>query len=134
MLIALVRNWWMMAVRGSLALAFGLVLLLSPVLQLDRVVGLFGAYAVLDGIWSLAAARRASKSVVAVWPIALGAVVSIAIGILAIGWPFVPARVVQLLAGWGLIVGGLEVVAGLLVFFVASVFRRDMGKGTAALP
>jgi uncharacterized membrane protein HdeD (DUF308 family) len=40
--------------------------------------------------------------------------VSVVIGALCIGWPFLPPRIVQLIVGWGFIVGGLEVIAALL--------------------
>lgn len=183
MLTALVRNWWMMAARGSLAFVFGLVLLLSPRTTLDRLLLLFGVYALLDGIWAIVAARRAFPNLVGAWPVALGGAVSVGIGLLAIGWPFLPQRVVQLIILWGLMVGILEIFAawstpratarhwllgsggawtlflavmvmalphgdidavvrtlgiyalifGLLVVLVASVFRRDMGRGSAAL-
>ena len=111
MLTALARNWWMMVVRGGLALVFGLVLLLSPRMTIDRLLLVFGAYALLDGIWAIVAARRASPNLLGAWPIALGGAVSVGIGLMAIGWPFLPQRVVQLIILWGLVVGGLEIFA-----------------------
>ena len=110
MLTALVRNWWMMVVRGGLAMAFGLVLLLSRRVTLDGLVLLFGVYAVLDGIWATVAARRASSRPLGAWPIALGGVVSVALGVLAIVGPFLAQSIVQLIAAWGLMVGGLEII------------------------
>jgi uncharacterized membrane protein HdeD (DUF308 family) len=183
MLTALVRNWWMMVARGALAIVFGLLLLLSPRMPFDRLLVLFGVYAILDGTWAIVAARRASPSLLGAWPIALGGAVSVGIGLLAIGWPFLPQRVVQLIVVWGLVVGGLEIIGalltpratarhwllgsggvwtlflavmvialphgdadvvvrtlgvyalvfGVIVVLVASVFRRDMGRGSAAL-
>ena len=114
MLTALVRNWWMMVVRGGLAMAFGLVLLLSRRVTLDGLVLLFGVYAVLDGIWATVAARRASSRPLGAWPIALGGVVSVALGVLAIVGPFLAQSIVQLIAAWGLMVGGLEIIGALL--------------------
>src|SRR5678816_2807927 len=111
MLTALVRNWWMMAARGSLAFAFGLVLLLSPRTTLDRLLLLFGMYALLDGIWAIVATRRAFPNLLGAWPVALGGAMSVGIGLLAIGWPFLPQRVVQLIILWGLMVGILEIFA-----------------------
>jgi len=184
MLTALVQNWWMMAARGSLAFVFGLLLLLSTGMTFDRLLLLFGAYALLDGIWAIVAARRAFPNLLDAWPVVLGGAVSAGIGLLAIGWPFLPPHMVQLMILWGLIVGTLEIIAarstprvaarhwllgaggawtlflavmvmalphgdvdavvrtlgiyalifGLLVMLVASLFRRDMGRGSAALP
>jgi len=110
---ALVRNWWMMAIRGALAIAFGLTVQLWPGVTLSLVVVLFGVYAVLDGAWALAAAGRAS--VLDAWPVALEGGVSMALGGLALLWPFVPREAIYVLAGWGILTGVLEIVAATAV-------------------
>lgn len=52
----LLRSWWMLALRGAIALAFGLLALCCPGLTLVWLVGLFAAYALLGGtVWSLGA-------------------------------------------------------------------------------
>jgi uncharacterized membrane protein HdeD (DUF308 family) len=110
-LAPLVRNWWMMAIRGGLAIAFGLAVLLWPGVTLSDVVVLFGVYAVLDGAWTIGAGARASARLFDAWPVVLEGAVSVALGLLALLWPFVPRGVVYVLAGWGLITGVLELVA-----------------------
>ena len=52
----------MIAIRGVLAIGFGLAVLLWPHVTLPTVTVLFGVYAVLDGAWTVAAARRARRS------------------------------------------------------------------------
>jgi uncharacterized membrane protein HdeD (DUF308 family) len=95
----LIRNWWMMAVRGGLAIAFGLVVLLWPDVTLSVVVVLFGVYALLDGGWTIA--------------VLLEGVVSVGLGALALSAPFVPRQFIDILAGWGIATGVLELVAAL---------------------
>lgn len=107
----LVRNWWMMAIRGGLAIGFGLVLLLWSGVTLSSVVLLFGVYAILDGAWTVGAGVRASARVFDAWPVVLEGAVSVALGLLALIWPFVPRPFLYDLAGWGLITGALELVA-----------------------
>ena len=106
---ALVHNWWMMAVRGGLAIAFGLAVLLWPHVTLAVVVVLFGAYAILDGLWSLAAATRAAGPLGA-WPVALEGAVSVALGGVALLMPWVPRDLVYLIAVWGVLTGALELL------------------------
>jgi uncharacterized membrane protein HdeD (DUF308 family) len=110
---ALVRNWWMMAVRGVLAIAFGAALLLWPGVTFSMVVLLFGIYAIVDGGWSIAAANRASTRLTQTWPVLLEGVVSVGIGVLALVWPFMPRSFVHLLVFWGVVTGVLELTAAI---------------------
>jgi uncharacterized membrane protein HdeD (DUF308 family) len=104
----LVRGWWMMGIRGILALAFGGAVLAWPRLDFGAVVFLFGCYALLDGIWTLAAALRVSGKTLAAWPVALEGLVSMVLGGLIFGWPFVPSPDIRFMAFWGLATGVLE--------------------------
>jgi uncharacterized membrane protein HdeD (DUF308 family) len=106
----LVRNWWMMTIRGVIAIIFGLVLLLWPELTLDRVVALFAAYALLDGLWALVSAARVSRRSMVVWPVGLEGLVSVALGVVALRWPLVPRQIIYVIAAWGIITGVLEFV------------------------
>lgn len=110
---SLVRNWWMMAIRGGLAIAFGLSVLLWPNVTLSIVVVLFGVYALLDGAWTIAAGARASRRLFDAWPVVLEGVVSLGLGALALSWPFLPRQFVYVLAGWGLATGVLELLAAI---------------------
>jgi uncharacterized membrane protein HdeD (DUF308 family) len=110
---ALVRNWWMMAIRGVLAIAFGAALLLWPGVTFSIVVLLFGVYAVVDGGWSIAAANRAPTRLGQTWPVMLEGIVSVAIGVLALVWPFLPLSFVSLVVFWGVVTGILELAAAI---------------------
>lgn len=110
-LSALVQNWWMMAIRGVLALAFGVALVVWPQVTLSSVVLFFGVYAILDGAWSIAAGLRVSTRTFDAWPVLLEGAVSLVLGLLALGWPFVPRAFIYVLAAWGVLTGWLELTA-----------------------
>ena len=55
------RNWWALAIRGVLAILFGLIAFLNPGLTLAAVVLLFGAYAVVGGVFTIVAGVRAAE-------------------------------------------------------------------------
>jgi uncharacterized membrane protein HdeD (DUF308 family) len=110
---ALIRNSWMMMVRAVLAVAFGLALLSWPGVTLSVVVVLFGVYAMLDGAWAIAAGARASRRWLDAWPVALEGLVSVGLGVLALGWPFVSRRFLYVIAGWGIATGVLEIAAAI---------------------
>lgn len=106
----LARNSWMIMIRGVLAMLFGVVLWLWPEMTLATVVGLFGAYAILDGLWAIASTMSVSSRLV-VLPLLLEGLASVAFGVIALTWPHVSREFIRLVAGWGIITGLFELVA-----------------------
>jgi uncharacterized membrane protein HdeD (DUF308 family) len=106
---SLVRNWWMMAVRGALAIVFGGAVLMWP--DLPHVVVLFGLYAAVDGAWTVVAAMRVAAPAFGSWPLLLEGMASMTLGTVALLWPMVPRELVYLLAGWGVATGVMELSA-----------------------
>ena len=58
MLAFMARNWWVLLIRGILAIVFGVLAFLWPGLALGSLVLLFGAYALLDEEGDAAKAGR----------------------------------------------------------------------------
>ena len=57
----LFRNWWVLLLRGLVAIAFGVLVWFQPGISLAALVLLFGAYAMVDGIlgvWTAIAERK----------------------------------------------------------------------------
>lgn len=113
LLTTLATNWWMVGIRGALAILFGAVLLLKPSLSLNLVVALFGLYAALDGAWAVASALWVSRRSFAGWPVLFEGVASLAVGGLALAWPLAPRELVAAIATWGVLTGALEILAAL---------------------
>ena len=111
----LVKNWWMMAARGVLAVLFGAVIALWRIPVFDAVVVSFGTYAIADGILAIVAAVRAARPRLAGWPIALEGVISIVLGVLVFVSPHLPRRAIVVLVAWGLLTGICEVVAATIL-------------------
>ena len=44
------KNWWMLVVRGVVAIVFGVSILSFPLIALASLVFLWGAYALIDGV------------------------------------------------------------------------------------
>src|SRR5262245_43472978 len=107
----LVQNWVMVACRGGLAILFGLAILIWRGVDFNQFVFLFGAYAVLDGVYTLASVlRRSSGHPLEWWPVALEGAVSVVLGGLAIVWPWVSERALGAIAFWGIATGVLEII------------------------
>jgi uncharacterized membrane protein HdeD (DUF308 family) len=56
----LVKNWWMMAGRGVLAMLLGICMMLWRVPTFEAVIVPFAVYALADGILAIASAFRAA--------------------------------------------------------------------------
>jgi uncharacterized membrane protein HdeD (DUF308 family) len=103
------KHWWQVAVRGLIALIFGIMLLAWPGISLFIFAILFGAFAFVDGIFTLVAAvnykagagRRA-------WLFVRG-ILGIIVGIITFFWPAITMLALVLLIGaWALIAGIME--------------------------
>ncbi|MHB8144311.1 MAG: DUF308 domain-containing protein, partial [Vulcanimicrobiaceae bacterium] len=75
MLQVLARNWWALLVRGIAAILFGILAFALPGTTLFVLVMLFGAYALVDGVFALVAAVRAAEAHTRFWPLAVEGIV-----------------------------------------------------------
>jgi uncharacterized membrane protein HdeD (DUF308 family) len=109
-------NWRALALRGIVALIFGLVVLFWPSLVLTVLALLFGIYAAVDGAITFVPALRSSeRGMQRTLPLAEGAVGIIA-GLLALLWAGMTASgLVYVIAGWAVVTGVLKVLTAILL-------------------
>jgi uncharacterized membrane protein HdeD (DUF308 family) len=108
----LARNWWTWLVRGILAIVFGLLAFLWPGATILAIGILFGAYALVDGIFAIVAAVRAAETQQRWWPFVLEGIV----GILIAAITFYDIRITLFalyftIAAWAFLTGILEIIA-----------------------
>ena len=63
------KNWWALALRGCLAVLFGLVSLARPTVRFVALEALFGAWWLLDGVLAVAAAVVGTERRARWWPL-----------------------------------------------------------------
>jgi uncharacterized membrane protein HdeD (DUF308 family) len=56
MIVLMSRTWWIWALRGAAAALFGLAAFIWPEITLTALALLYGAYALVDGLFSVVAA------------------------------------------------------------------------------
>jgi len=107
-------HWWVPLVRGLLSLVFGIVVLAFPLSAVVTFVILFGAFALVDGIFAIVQSLRSAHPISARWWAHLAAgLAGILIGVLTFAWPGITAFTLgAFIAAWALITGILEVIAG----------------------
>jgi uncharacterized membrane protein HdeD (DUF308 family) len=106
------HNWWAIALRGVVAIAFGVLALLLPGLTLLSLVFLFAAYAIVDGAFSILSGARQREGRGRDWLLVLGGILGIVAGIVAFVWPGITALVLLvIIAAWAIVTGVAEIVA-----------------------
>ena len=114
MLSAITRNWWLAALRGSLAVIFGVAAFVWPGLTLEVLVLLFGAYAFVDGVVVLSFGLMAAGDGLRWWPLVLGGIVGIATGVFTFVQPgAIALALVYVIGAWAVVTGILEIVAAI---------------------
>lgn len=107
------KNWWLIALRGVLAILFGLGAFFWPGLTLVVLVTLFGAYALVDGIFTmgLGFSQRGAPDW---WVLVLQGLAGVGAGVLTFLWPDITTlALLYLIAGWAIITGVLEIITAI---------------------
>jgi uncharacterized membrane protein HdeD (DUF308 family) len=141
---ALAARWWMLVVRGLAAVSFGVVALAWPGISLLALVLLWAAYALLDGVVSVAVAARAGEEGRRWGWMLFEGLVGIGAGVLTAIWPGITAFVLlMVIAVWAVLTGIAEIVAaiqlrhvirGEWMLAVSGVLSIGFGVVTMILP
>jgi uncharacterized membrane protein HdeD (DUF308 family) len=114
MLEKISRNWWMFALRGVVAIIFGVVAFARPEQALQALILVFGAYALVDGIFAMFAGIASYRHFERWWAVLLEGVAGVVIGLLTFFWPNITALVLlYFIAAWALITGIFEIVVAI---------------------
>ena len=114
MLTQLTRNWWVVALRGVIAIIYGLMAIVWPGLTLGVLVLFFGAYALVDGVFAIIAAftNRAGQN--SWWVLLIEGLVGIAAGIITFLSPGLTTLVLlYIISFWAIVTGVLEIVSAI---------------------
>ncbi len=125
------RFWWLMILRGILAIIFGLIALVFPGIALLAIIYVFAAYALVDGITAAVVAIQTRNSSSRWWVLLLEGLVGVVIGILVFVWPGETALVLlYLVAIWAVITGIMELSGA---FVIPGAARLHWGLAIAGI-
>jgi uncharacterized membrane protein HdeD (DUF308 family) len=123
--IPLTLDWWAVALRGVLAILFGIFAFLMPGPTIVAFVLLFAVYMLLDGVFAIVSAVRAVRRHERWALLALEGVVDLAAGAVAIAVPLITAIIlIYVMAGWA-------IASGILLLIAA--FRQPVAQGKWAM-
>ncbi|KSZ57923.1 HdeD family acid-resistance protein [Rhodococcus sp. C26F] len=104
--------WWVVLLRGILAVLFGVVALVWPGITVWALVVVFAAYAIIDGIVLVVQSIR-DKPEGWGWWLAMG-VVSVLAGLVALFWPGITAlALLYVIAFYAILFGITGIVGGI---------------------
>jgi len=108
------RSWWMLLLRGLVAIAFGVLTFARPGITLASLVLVFGAFALADGVlgvWTALTHRHDGENR---WLLLLGGLAGIGVGVLTLFEPGITAvALLFYIAIWAITTGVLEIVAAI---------------------
>ena len=114
MFVILAHNWWMLLLRGIIALVFGVLCLVYPGVTLIVMTIMFGAYALLDGILALVSSISTAKGRPRWRSTFFEGIVGVIFGLVILIWPGITAfGLLYLIGAWAIITGLFEITAAI---------------------
>jgi uncharacterized membrane protein HdeD (DUF308 family) len=104
-------HWWVLLLRGVLAILFGIAAYAWPGMTLVTLLTLFGAFALVDGIFNVFHAISGRKEDERWWVLLLEGLLGIVIGVITFQAPELTATVLILYIGfWAMATGVLRII------------------------
>ena len=114
MLVVFTSSWWALILRGIAGILFGVLAFMWPNITLTVLVFLFGAYALVDGAFSIAAGIKSHGEYKRWWLLLIEGVLSVAAGFFAFFVPAMTALILLILiASWAIVTGVFEIAAAI---------------------
>lgn len=110
----LFKYWWQPVIRGIVAIVFGVLAFVMPIVTLATLVLFIGAYLFVNGIFLAASAIGSRKVKEDWWLFLVEGVMSVILGVFTFFVPGITAiALVIYIAAWALATGVLEIVAAM---------------------
>lgn len=117
--------WWLVLIRGILAIVFGVIALIAPALALTAIAIVYGAYALVDGIAGIVHGVQVRTTNPRWGWLIAGGVVSVLAGLVALVVPGLVGTFGGLVVLWTLVIW--SVVSG--VMGLRSAAGAESGRG-----
>lgn len=114
MFVTLAHNWWLLLLRGIIALIFGLLCIAYPGVTLFVMTILFGAYALLDGIFAIASSIIKPTESPRWRSTIFEGIAGIILGLFILIWPGITVfGLLYLIGVWAIVTGIFAITAAI---------------------
>lgn len=108
------RKWWVLLLRGLIAIAFGVLIWLQPMISLKALVLVFGIYVLADGILGVSMAIAGGEWLEHRWVLFFSGILGMGVGILTLLRPNITGLVLLFyIAIWAVVEGILEIITAI---------------------
>ena len=108
---ALSHSWWLLLLRGVIAILFAALTWMQPGISLASLILVFGIYVFADGVVGIWTAFSGRKDNHHWWVLLLWGLVSIAVGVLTFMNPAITGLVLLMyIATWAIVTGVFQIV------------------------
>ncbi len=119
MALKMIRNWWVLVLRGAISVVFGLIVFAYPAMTLLLLVTIFGVYALVEGgarfIGAFTGGDEGNR-----WGLIATGVLGVAFGLLTLFYPAITVTaLIYIIAAHAILNGIYEIV-------VAVQLRREI--------
>jgi len=102
----------MLLIRGMVGVAIGILAFAWPGITIAVLIGIFGIYALLDGVMNVMLGLSHSSPQGRSWAHVVQGIFGIAAGVLTFIWPGITALVLVIfIASWAIVTGVFEIIA-----------------------
>jgi uncharacterized membrane protein HdeD (DUF308 family) len=109
----LAKNWWAVLLRGLAAIVFGILAFAWPGITILSLIILWGAYALVDGVFAIIAAVTGGSPAPRWWMAVVG-IIGILAGIVAFYNPLLTGvTLLMLIAAWAIVSGIFEIIGAI---------------------
>jgi uncharacterized membrane protein HdeD (DUF308 family) len=110
----LAKNWWVLLLRGIVAILFGILAFSHPLITMAGLILLFGIYALVDGGFSVIGALTGWRHREDRWLLLLEGLVGLWVGFITLKTPAITAvGLIFFIAIWALATGVLKIVGAI---------------------
>lgn len=113
MLDFLARNWWVLVLRGVAGVLFGVATFVWPVISIALLVLMWGAYALVDGVFALIGSFKSGRDGFPWW-LFLAGLAGVAAGVFTFVNPAITAlALLTLIAAFAIVRGVMQIAAAI---------------------
>jgi uncharacterized membrane protein HdeD (DUF308 family) len=106
-------RWWLLLIEGLIGIAAGVIAFIWPGLTAIALVYLIAAWAILTGIFEIAAAIRLRKEIEGEWLLVLSGILSLIFGVVLMIWPASGAlALLWVIAAYAIVFGVMLIILG----------------------
>lgn len=110
--VALARNWWALALRGGVAVLFGIYAVIHPFAAAATLALIFGVFALVDGALNVVAGLRQREHGGPWGGLLFAGALAIAAGALTLWYPLATAAfLLYVIAAWAIVTGVGQIIA-----------------------